>query len=131
MTRLQGADSSTLLIEYHSVYIYKFPDYPPAIQRHISGPKTNLQKLSSLDVIFLGSGLILFKMQLAVRKAPLPFKYLGAILPPSWLRRADWQELLGKIKRKLEGWKGKPLSEGRLTLTKALLETMPNYIMSS
>lgn len=57
-------------------------------------------------------------------------KYLGVPLIGRAPKRADFQYLLEKIKKKLTGWKARPLSlAGRVTLAKSVIAAMAIYPM--
>jgi hypothetical protein len=57
-----------------------------------------------------------------------PEKYLGLPLHFRNVKRVDVQALIGKINKRLVGWKGRLLSKaGRETLVKAVLSTQPIY----
>jgi hypothetical protein len=59
-----------------------------------------------------------------------PFKYLGVPLHFDKLRREDIQPIVGKIIKRISGWKGKLLLYGaRLALLKACLASIPIYLM--
>ncbi|GJW84460.1 hypothetical protein Tco_0157605 [Tanacetum coccineum] len=60
-----------------------------------------------------------------------PFNYLGVKVGMSSSRRKSWDEVLDKISSRLSKWKIKTLSiDGRLTLIKSVLTSLPLYHMS-
>lgn len=61
----------------------------------------------------------------------LPTKYLGIPLSDTTIKQASWQDLLDKLKSKLAEWSLRPLNfPSRLTLVKAVLQSMPAYLFS-
>jgi len=61
----------------------------------------------------------------------LPTKYLGIPLSDSTIKQASWQDLLDKLQSKLADWSLRPLNfPSRLTLVKAVLQSMPAYLFS-
>jgi len=64
------------------------------------------------------------------RLGKFPMKYLGFPISDKKLGPAHFSELVGKMRKKLQPWKGKNLSSGgRLTLTNSSLSNMPTYVM--
>jgi hypothetical protein len=61
----------------------------------------------------------------------LPFKYLGFPISNRKLKVEAFSDIVDKMRRKLQPWKGKHLtSGGRLVLTNSSLSSMPIYMMS-
>ncbi|KAK9111585.1 hypothetical protein Scep_019104 [Stephania cephalantha] len=59
-------------------------------------------------------------------------KYLGASLIHRRITKLVYAELLNKLITKLSGWRSSQLSfAGRVTLTKACLQSIPVYLMQS
>lgn len=59
-------------------------------------------------------------------------KYLGAPLFHKQPRRGDFQFILDKASQRLSDWKRMQLSfAGKMTLTKFVLASLPNYIMQT
>jgi len=57
-------------------------------------------------------------------------KYLGFHLTPNNYHKEEWKWLLSKLEKRLTGWSFRwLLRAGRLTLTKAVLESIPIYWM--
>ena len=61
----------------------------------------------------------------------LPMRYLGLPLSAGQLRVADWQPVVGKVEKRLEGWEAKVLSKGgRLVLLRSVLSAIPTFYLS-
>lgn len=59
-------------------------------------------------------------------------KYLGVPLLHQKVNRSSFRIILDKVNKFLSNWKAKTLSfAGRITLTKAVLQALPLYIMQS
>ena len=59
-------------------------------------------------------------------------KYLGMPLGTSYKTAFVWNPILERMEKKLSGWKHLYLSkEGRLTLLKSTLSSLPTYFLSS
>ena len=68
---------------------------------------------------------------LGVKLVSHPSKYLGVNFKLRGNRIADFQDLIGKISSKLQGWKVKLLSQaGRLTLINSMLNSVSIYTFS-
>jgi hypothetical protein len=59
-----------------------------------------------------------------------PIKYLGIPLHYNKLRREDIQPLIDKIVKRIAGWRGKLLTQGRLILIKTCLASIQIYLLS-
>ena len=59
-----------------------------------------------------------------------PLTYLGIPLKFGKLCRADWQPLLDRIEKRLDGRKDRSLSCARLVLINVVLSALPSYYMS-
>ena len=67
---------------------------------------------------------------LGCRVGTLPMTYLGMPLGASPNSPSIWNPILEKIKRKLAEWKKLYLSkEGKLTLLKIMLSSLPTYFL--
>ncbi|KAJ0508909.1 putative RNA-directed DNA polymerase [Helianthus annuus] len=61
----------------------------------------------------------------------LPFTYLGVPIGANMKRAVYWQPVVDKFHKKLSSWKANTLSfAGRVTLTKAVLGSLPSYYLS-
>lgn len=59
------------------------------------------------------------------------FKYLGVAVGANMNLKRNWQPVIDRVQNKLSAWKAKTLSfGGRLTLTKAVLGSLPTYYFS-
>ena len=68
---------------------------------------------------------------LATPRESLPTKYLGIPLSAGQVSIQDWQPVIEKVERRLEGWKACMLSWGDcLVLIKAVLSIIPTFFMS-
>jgi len=96
----------------------------------VSGLKINLDKsvlvpvghVNNMDELagILGCGV-----------SSLPLKYLGLPLGAPFKAKACWDEVVGKIERRLASWKRLYLSKGgRVTLIKNTLSNLPTYFLS-
>lgn len=64
-------------------------------------------------------------------RTTFPITYLGLPLRLRKLRRNDWERILERINKRLDGWRYKTLLiGGRVTLLKAIISTIPIYYMS-
>ena len=62
----------------------------------------------------------------------LPSKYLGVPLTDKLLHKEIWEPVLNKLKDKISKWTNRALNlAGRLILTKAILQTIPIYMLST
>jgi hypothetical protein len=61
----------------------------------------------------------------------LPLKYLGLPLGAPFKAKSIWDDVVGKIKRRLASWQRMYLSKGgRVTLIKSILSNLPTYFLS-
>jgi hypothetical protein len=66
-----------------------------------------------------------------VNSVDVGFKYLGCFLKPNCYNRADWNWLVRKFEKRIANWSLRWLSlGGRVTLVKAVLESIPVYWLS-
>eukprot|EP00253_Pinus_taeda_P029155 PITA_29155 len=69
---------------------------------------------------------------LGFQRDSLPSKYLGVPLTNKLLRKDIWEPVLNKLKDKINKWTNKsPNLPGRPILTKAILQTIPIYMLST
>lgn len=65
------------------------------------------------------------------RIGKFPFTYLGLPLQPQGLKSQDWDYLVEKLNKRLQGWKENMLSiGGRSTLINSVLSSIPLYTLS-
>ncbi|KAG6621585.1 hypothetical protein I3842_Q018400 [Carya illinoinensis] len=63
-------------------------------------------------------------------KGSFPFKYLGVPIVVGRLKASDLGELLGKVKKKIDGWKMKLLyAGGRIILLRHVLSSMATHLL--
>jgi hypothetical protein len=127
---LQYADDTLLFLEH---------DYNSAC--HLKWRMVCFEKLSGMKINYHKSDLYPVNLDedeshryaqiFCCKFGSFPFKYLGVPLHYDKLRREDTQPIVGKIIKRIEGWKGILLSYGaRLTLLKACLASITVYLMS-
>jgi hypothetical protein len=96
----------------------------------VSGLKINLDKtilvpVGLVDNIDDLAGILGFGV------SSLPLKYLGLPLVAPFKAKSSWDEVVGKIERRLASWKRLYLSKGgRVTLIKSTLSNLPTYFLS-
>ncbi|KAK1277804.1 hypothetical protein QJS04_geneDACA023754 [Acorus gramineus] len=97
----------------------------------LSGLRINFQKSSMLGTHLVLEDLASFARRFSCRVQQFPTHLLGLPLHLIKLLKMDWNPLVVKFERRLEGWKGKLLSfGGRLTLLQAVLSNLPVFFMS-
>jgi hypothetical protein len=68
---------------------------------------------------------------LGCKVAKLPALYLGLPLGSSFKSKAVWDSVVVRFQKRLAWWKRRYISkEGRLTLIKSTLSSLPTYFMS-
>lgn len=118
-----------------------FSDIDENHLRNLKGTLAWFEKISGMRINFHKSELIPMNLEEAdthriahIFGCPigeLPIKYLGIPLHYDRLRREDIQPLIDKILRRVEGWKGKLLSQAaRLVLIKTCLASIAVYLLS-
>jgi hypothetical protein len=96
----------------------------------VSGLKINLDK-SVLVLVGLVDNMDDFAGILGCGVSSLPLKYLGLPLGAPFKNKSSWDEVVGKIERRLVSWKRLYLSKGgRVTLIKSTLSNLPTYFLS-
>ena len=96
----------------------------------ITGLKVNVQKSEIVPIGEVDDVHALAEI-LGCKVGTLPMPYLGISLEASHNSPSIWNPILGKIERKLARWKKLYLSkEGRLTLLKSTLSSLPTYFLS-
>jgi mannosylglycoprotein endo-beta-mannosidase len=97
----------------------------------MSGLKINFNKSEALMVSHDCEKAIVYADILNCATGEWSIKYLGVPVSSSKLHIMDWLPLHEKMLRRLDGWKGSPLSlGGRLILLNSSLSSIPTYYMS-
>ena len=96
----------------------------------VSGLRINLPKSSILPVGHVDNVQILAGV-LGCKIESLPITYLGLPLGAKFKEKAIWDSVIGKLEKRLSGWRAAYLSKGgRLTLIKSVLSSIPTYYLS-
>ncbi|XP_028081835.1 uncharacterized protein LOC114283208 [Camellia sinensis] len=96
----------------------------------VSGLKMNLTKSELIPVGEVGHLLTLAAI-LGCKVSHLPMSYLGLPLGAPYKAKGVWDGVLERVQHRLTGWKRQYLSEdGKLTLVKSILSSIPTYFMS-
>jgi hypothetical protein len=96
----------------------------------VSGLKINLAKLVLVPVGYVNNMDELASI-LGCRVSSLPLKYLGLSLGAPFKAKSCWDEVVGKIERRLASWKRLYLSKcDRVTLINSTLSNLPTYFLS-
>jgi hypothetical protein len=96
----------------------------------VSGLKINLAKSVMVPVGYVDNMGDLACI-LGCGVSSLPIKYLGLSLGAPFKAKSYWDEVVGKIERRLASWKRLYLSKGgRVTLIKSTLSNLPTYFLS-
>jgi hypothetical protein len=96
----------------------------------VSGLKINLDK-SVLVPVGLVDNMDELAGILGCGVSSLLLKYLGLPLGAPFKNKSSWDEVVGKIERRLASWKRLYLSKGgRVTLIKSTLSNLPTYFLS-
>ena len=95
----------------------------------MTGLKVNVQKSEMIPIGEVDDVHALIEI-LGCRVGTLPMSYLGMPLGASHKSLSIWSPILEKIEQKLAEWKKLYLSkEGRLTLLKSTLSSIPTYFL--
>eukprot|EP00253_Pinus_taeda_P021341 PITA_21341 len=98
-------------------------------------------KASGMEINFSKSTIFFFNTHQVVQShlsrllgfkiGSLPSKYLGAPLTLKPWQKAHWEEVLANMERRCKHWTNRALNfAGRLVLTKAILQAIPQYMLS-
>eukprot|EP00253_Pinus_taeda_P006425 PITA_06425 len=96
---------------------------------------------SSMEINFSKSNIFFFNTHpdfqshlaqlLGFRIGSLPSKYLGAPLTLKPWKKGHWEKIIANLKKKCSHWTNRALNlAGRLILTKAVLQAIPQYLLS-
>ncbi|KAK1277454.1 hypothetical protein QJS04_geneDACA016871 [Acorus gramineus] len=95
------------------------------------GLRINFHKNSMLGIHVDERKLAILAGIFGCRVQHFPTRLLGLPLHLGKLRKVDWNPLVDKLERRLEGWKGKILRiGGRLVLLQAVLSYLPVFFLS-
>lgn len=97
-----------------------------------SGQEVNLQKSAFYASKRISQGRIIRIQRVSGCHAKKPpFKYLGAPIYKGRCKSIFFEEIIGKMAQKLEGWKSRFLSfGGKITLINSVLASLPLHIFS-
>eukprot|EP00253_Pinus_taeda_P016400 PITA_16400 len=98
-------------------------------------------KASGMEINFSKSTIFFFNTHIAVqshlsrllgfRIGSLPSRYLGAPLTLKPWQKVHWEKILANKERRCKHWTNRALNfVGRLVLTKAILQAIPQYMLS-
>jgi len=98
-------------------------------------------KASGMEINHAKSTIFFFNTHIAIqkhlsnilgfRRGNLPSKYLGAPLTTKPWQKHHWEKILAKMEKKCRHWTHRALNfAGRLVLTKAILQAIPQYLLS-
>eukprot|EP00253_Pinus_taeda_P027470 PITA_27470 len=98
-------------------------------------------KASGMEINHAKSKIFFFNTHLAIQKhlssilgfkrGNLPSKYLGAPLTSKPSQKHHWESTIAKLENKCRHWTHRALNfAGRLVLTKAILQAIPQYMLS-
>lgn len=96
-----------------------------------SGMEINLSKST---IFFFNTHLAVQKnlsIVLGFRRGNLPSRYLGAPLTVKPWQKNHWEKILASMEKRCHHWTHRALNfAGRLVLTKAVLQAIPQYMLS-
>jgi hypothetical protein len=129
ITHIQYADNTILMVEGDdaSVIDMKFILY---CFEWLSGLKINYHKSEAYVFGIEEATRVRIANMLNCQLGELPFKYLGIPISDVKLGRGAFEELTGKVAKRIPPWKGKQSSTGgMLILTNNCLSSVPIYTM--
>eukprot|EP00253_Pinus_taeda_P027819 PITA_27819 len=95
-----------------------------------SSPATTHQQFVD-DTLLHGTPTKHLTSILGFKRSTLPSKYLGALLTSKPWQKNHWESTLAKLENKCKHWTHRALNfVGRLVLTKAILQAIPQYLLS-
>lgn len=102
------------------------------LYQEASGQEVNLQKSAFYASKKISRGRLTKIQRISGCYAKkLPFKYLGAPIYKGRCKCIFFEDIVGKIAKKLEGWKSRYLSfGGKITLIRSVLASLPIHVFS-
>ena len=95
-----------------------------------SGLRINLEK-SELILVGKGHNIADLALELECKAGALPSRYLGLLLRAPFKSVAVWDVIEERFRKRLTMWKRQYISkEGKLTLIRSILSSMPIYFIS-
>ncbi|GJW93796.1 RNA-directed DNA polymerase, eukaryota, partial [Tanacetum coccineum] len=97
----------------------------------VSGLRINMCKSKIMGVNVEGEMVNRAAGKLGCLVLKTPFLYLGSMVGGNMFRKAMWNDIMERVKKRLSKWKMQMLSiGGRLTLVKSVLGSMPIFYFS-
>ncbi|KAK1313475.1 hypothetical protein QJS10_CPA06g01301 [Acorus calamus] len=129
-SHVQYADDTVILCAANSLSI-RGAKFVCKCFEFLSGLQINFHKSSMVGIHVALEEIDTFAKIFGCRVQHYPTRLLGLPLHLGKLQKMDWNSLVVKFERRLEGWKGKILSfGGLLTLLQAVLSNLPVFLLS-
>lgn len=102
------------------------------IFQKVTGLRTNFTKSAAFPICCEGVDLEQVLLPLGVPSGTFPCTYLGLTISIKKLQKIHYLNIMSKFDSRMAGWKGKLMSKGdRLLLARAVLQSLPVYLLSS